>query len=49
MIYKTIICAKPEHVQEDLKITLRNSECYEELASCCDMLIQNVLKTYYVR
>jgi hypothetical protein len=49
MIYETIICATPEHVQEDLKIMLRNSECFEEFSSCCDILIRNILKTFYIR
>ena len=42
MIYKTVICVAPEHLQEDLKIMLRNSEWFKEFAGCCDMLIQNV-------
>lgn len=27
---------------------LRNSECFKEFAGCCDMLIKNVLKTFYL-
>ena len=49
MVYGTVICVTPEHVQEDQKIMLTISERFEEFASCCDTLIQSILKKFYIR